>query len=574
MKEKFKILFFVSFVLLINLQTKSQISLFKKEKLSAKKVIENEKDTYKYKYHFYTAIKERSLGNIEYAIDNFKKCIEINPQEPSPYYELSRIYFYQNSRQAGLELAKRAVDLQNENKWYLENYAHNLFKSKLFKESHKVLEKLILIDKLNEEHYINLAASYLYTQNYSKAIDTYNKLEKIKGISKFTSLEKHQVYLETQEYVKAAKELERFLEKFPLEYDIYKMLSDVYVLLNNHDKSLEVLKSLSMIDTSFGGAFDLSLSDLYLQKKDTQLYYHHLIRGFKSKTLSSSIKIEKFIPILTTLEDSVHDFDVIFQLARSLVSAHPKEPMSNYIYAEILNQCSFIDSSVVYYKRSLKINQDNQQAWTSMMFLQLQLKRYDSLITYSEIALELYPTNPIIYYVSALSFYNIKKHQNAIESINNGINFVVQNPSLKTEMYSLLAEIYNAIEDFQKSDNYYEKSLEINPENVFSLNNYAYYLSLRGENLEKAKKMSYKTIEMYPKEANYHDTYAWILFKLGNLKEAKHHMEQAIKLSKSVNATFYDHMSDILLEMGDIEQSDLYKKKSNEVKNKKNETEE
>ena len=572
MNRNFILLILAASFLMIDTEIKAQISLFKKERSSDKKIIQNEKDTYKYKYHFYSAIKERSTGNIDYAIDHFKKCIELNSIESLPYYELSRMYLHQDDFQSSLEYAKRAVELQNKNKWYLENYAHNLFKNTLFKESHKVFEELILIDEFNEDYYINLALSFLYSQNYSKAIETYNRLEKIKGINRFTSLEKYQIYLETQNYIKASEELERFLDEFPLEYDVYKMLSDLYVLSNNLEKSFQVLKSLSEIDTSMG-AVDLILSDLYLQKNDTQLYYHHLSRGFKSRDLSSTIKIEKFIPILTTLDDNLYDLDVISQLAQSLVSTHPRESMTNYIYAEILNKSNILDSSIAYYKRSLELNQDNQQAWVSMMFLQLQLKEYNRLIIDSETALELYPTNPMIYYINALAFYNIKKYDNCIRSINSGLNFIVKNPSLKTEMYNLLGEIYNSIQDYEKSDSFYEKSLEVTPDNVYSLNNYAYYLSLRGEKLNKAKQMSYKTIEMFPKEPNYHDTYAWILFKLGELQEAKIHMEKAINLSETDNATFYDHMSEILLEIGDKERSIFYKDKSQEVKSKKNDIE-
>ena len=50
-------------------------------------------------------------------------------------------------------------------------------------------------------------------------------------------------------------------------------------------------------------------------------------------------------------------------------------------------------------------------------------------------------------------------------------------------------------------------ALQYLPENVTVLNNYAYYLSLRGQHLEKAKKMSKKTIELFPEEANYLDTF-------------------------------------------------------------------
>ena len=54
-------------------------------------------------------------------------------------------------------------------------------------------------------------------------------------------------------------------------------------------------------------------------------------------------------------------------------------------------------------------------------------------------------------------------------------------------MYSILGNSYNEIKEYENSDKSYEKSLEYLPENVMVLNNYAYYLSLRGENLEKAK---------------------------------------------------------------------------------------
>ena len=150
----------------------------------------------------------------------------------------------------------------------------------------------------------------------------------------------------------------------------------------------------------------------------------------------------------------------------------------------------------------------------------------------------------------------------SIDFIKAGVNFVVDNPPLASEMYSVLGNSYNEIEEYINSDNAYEKSLEFLPENVTVLNNYAYYLSLRGENLEKAKKMSKKTIEMFPKEANYLDTYAWILYKLNKYEEAKQYMLKAIEISES--KTFYIHMSKILEKLGETQESEKYKLKSEE----------
>ncbi len=58
----------------------------------------------------------------------------------------------------------------------------------------------------------------------------------------------------------------------------------------------------------------------------------------------------------------------------------------------------------------------------------------------------------------------------------------------------------------------YDSCLQWKDDNVTALNNYAYYMSLKGVELHKAEQMSYKTIKAEPKNGTYLDTYAWILF--------------------------------------------------------------
>ena len=145
-----------------------------------------------------------------------------------------------------------------------------------------------------------------------------------------------------------------------------------------------------------------------------------------------------------------------------------------------------------------------------------------------------------------------------------GVNFIVSNPNLSSEMYSILGNSYNELKDFKNSDISYEKALEYIPNNVQVLNNYAYYLSLREENLERAEEMSKKTIEMFPEEANYLDTYAWILYKMKKYEQAKSWMQKAIDISES--KTFYSHMAEILKELGQKEESEFYLEKAKSFK--------
>ena len=519
---------------------------------------------YQYKNYFYSALKQKALENYNQAIDFFEKCIKLDKKRAAAYYEISKIYSYQEKFSESLKYAGTAYDLNPKNKWYAIFYAENLFSNKKFYESIKVYKNLIKQEVNNESYYIELALCYIYNNDLKSAIKTYNSLEDLKGINFYTSTQKYKIYLELEDLKNAARELELFLEENPYDIQVYEMLSDCYVLDNNFEKAFEVLKKLSELNPSAAGVH-LTLSDYYFQNGNIEDYQKELKLAFKSKKLDAQTKIRKIVPLLTQVfESDSSNLNFVVELCEILVETHPEDEMSNYIYADLLRSTNNLEKSIIHYKKVVQINPNQQDAWIDLLFLELQKNMTDDLIIDSETAIELFPTNPTLYYLNALSYYLTEEYHKAIESINIGVHFVFDNPTLSSEMYSVLGNSYNEIKEYENSDKSYEKSLEYLPENVMVLNNYAYYLSLRGEKLEKAKKMSEKTIELFPKEANYLDTYAWILYKLKDYASAKTFMLQAIELGES--KTFYNHMSDILIELGEVEEAEKYKLKAKELK--------
>src|SRR6202012_1177405 len=134
--------------------------------------------------------------------------------------------------------------------------------------------------------------------------------------------------------------------------------------------------------------------------------------------------------------------------------------------------------------------------------------------------------------------------------------------------------------DNQKSDEAYNKALSFNPDNPYTLNNYAYYLSVRGISLDKAAQMSKHSNELQPNTASFEDTYAWILFKQKKYTDAKSWIEKAILHDKTSSAVQMEHYGDIMFYLGDTnaavenwkkarsigEQSPLLDRKINERK--------
>jgi len=94
------------------------------------------------------------------------------------------------------------------------------------------------------------------------------------------------------------------------------------------------------------------------------------------------------------------------------------------------------------------------------------------------------------------------------------------------------------------SEHHYRRALRLDPENALALNNLAYSLSQRREQLDQARAMAWRAVQAESQNAAYADTYAWVLYQLGEYQEARFYIERAISLGG--NATHYEHLGDIL----------------------------
>ena len=133
--------------------------------------------------------------------------------------------------------------------------------------------------------------------------------------------------------------------------------------------------------------------------------------------------------------------------------------------------------------------------------------------------------------------------------------YVVDNPQMKGQFIMLKGEALYKMGELQEAFELFDESVELDPDNHIALNNYAYYLSLAGKNLDKAERMSGKVIEMFPDNPTYLDTHAWVLFKKGDYSLAKFYMESAINNGGGENGTLLEHYGDILIKLNKTEEA-------------------
>ena len=108
----------------------------------------------------------------------------------------------------------------------------------------------------------------------------------------------------------------------------------------------------------------------------------------------------------------------------------------------------------------------------------------------------------------------------------------------------------------------YERSLRYNADNVMALNNYAYFLTIEGRNLERALTLASHATALENDNPTYLDTHAWVLFKLGRLDEARKMLQRAVALDAQNSPALLVHYGDVLQALGEHFMAEVYWKRA------------
>ena len=552
---------------LVSAQTFAQWkSYYPEGKNKNKKAFEQEldKDNFMYNTHFFEALKAKSLQNYEDALKHFQKCIKLNDKQAVPFYESALI----NKSKWNFELAdeqiKIATTLEENNRWYQLAYAEILFSNQDFKNTAVQYKKLLLSEPGNEQLYFQLADTYIYDNDFLKAIAVYDDLEENKGIDKMISMQKHKLYMELQKKKSAIKELLNLIASFPNDIEALEILSELYLLNDEKEKAFDIFKQLAIIAPA-NGRIHLTLADYYREQGDNIKSFEELKLAFKSIKLGVDVKVSILASYFQLLSVNNIMKEQAYTLARLLMDTHSNEVKPNAIYADILYTDNRFTEAKEQYLIVLEKDKTKSQIWSQVLFIQAEQNDFAGMLITSEEALTYFSTDPLFYYFNGVANKWFKNYVLAINSLNMGVEFILDNKMLLLEFYSSLADSYHAINEHKLSDEYYEKSLEIDSNNVLILNNYAYYLSLRKINLEKAKKMSYKCNELEKENGTYQDTYAWILYELADYEQAKIWIQKSLANGSDMSAVVVEHYGDILYKLGNVEDAIIEWEKAKKI---------
>ena len=500
---------------------------------------------------FYAALSKKTVDDNAGAAEIFTKILAIDPSNDASMYELASLRKLQKNYPAAMPLLEKAVTIKPDNSWYWLSLADIYEKNNDFAKLENVFAQLIRLNPDKPDVYFDKANALFLQGKYDDALKVFDAVEKITGPNDDLTLNRQKVYLKQGNADKAAASLEALIAASPSNIKYYLMLADLYNSVNQPDKTAKVLERAKKVDPN-NGMIHLGLADIYRDKKNVDGSFSELEQAFSVPELSIEQKIRIIAGYLPQFSDPNARASAL-ALSKLLVASHPEDARAHAIYGDILLQNDKMSEAKASYKKSLAINDQVYEVREQLVRIALAENDLATVIKDGEDALSFFPNQAEMNYFVGLAWLQKKDAKKALTYLKNAASLELDDKELLSQSYSALGDCYHELQNNKLSDESYDKSLQYNPDNAYTLNNYSYYLAIRSENLVKAATMAKKAVDAKPNEASFEDTYAWVLFKQKKFAEAKTWMEKAMQHNKDKSATQAEHYGDILFNIGNTD---------------------
>lgn len=505
---------------------------------------------------YYDALRARIKGDDKEEERLLLQVISGKPQASGAYYDLARLYFKENRSDKAIEYIKKAIALDGSNVWYKTQYAEILVQNKQYEEAAILFDEIAKTEKYNDDYLLKAFNLYQHVGKYDQALATINKyLEKEPDNEEAIDLKK-KLLLKRNDVDGVVKVLEGQIARNPQEGKYYAELAEVYDNNKLTGKAAEMYKKIEE-QFSDDPTVQLTLSEYYKKNNNQKKYEEYVKKLVTNKSLDADVQLSILGPMIVEGGNDSTMRRQGLEIITVLAEQHPENARVLAFFADVLAFNNNIDKASEQYKKSLEIDPSAYKVWESLLLSYTDRNKSDSLIKYSERALKLFPNQAMFHYLNGVGYMNKKDYAKSIKAITRAIDMQPEdNKAQLVQMYTGLGDAYNYAKKYSASDSSYDYALKLDPMNATVLNNYAYYLSVRGVRLEDAAQMSKKSLEVRKDEPTFMDTYGWILYKQGKYKDAQEYIQKAIDATgENADGTLWEHLGDVYYKQGNVDKA-------------------
>lgn len=348
--------------------------------------------------------------------------------------------------------------------------------------------------------------------------------------------------------------LKQFTASTPRSAESRVYAANIYEALGLKEEALSLYNEACDVDPTSGVAF-YSRGMFYLNQNDTVAYDREVQHAMMLPDLELETKLEILTEYLRKLYMDSTSRPAIEQMFTRLVDDYPHEAEVNQLYASYFFAIKDYTNAAREIQSVVDADPSNEEAWRSLISTWLMVSNYNEAFKASTEAVHRFPDTPVFMVLaieSAIIGNNYSDAKKLItESMKNIENY---DYSTQSRLYQLAGDLEYKNGEHDIAFSYYDKAIEIDPENDIALNNAAYYLACDGQDLDRAQNLSEKSLLLRPDNPNSLDTYAWIMFKKADYKKALELIDKVIELlsdeDEEISDEALEHAGDIYFMSG------------------------
>jgi tetratricopeptide (TPR) repeat protein len=507
---------------------------------------------------FFAAQRSKMLGDYRTAITQYADYLRLNKNNATVNYELARLFMEVQNAGNALIFARRAVALDPDNHWFQVTLADAYAVNEKFDSAAIVFEGLTKKFPDNEDYLYNKGILLAKANKPASALTAFNQLENKVGVVEELIYQKQKLLLKMSMVDEAAAEIQKLINQQPQEIRYYYLLAEIYDANDHIENAAQVYHTILTKDPDNPRAL-IALASYAKKNNDMTTYWANLTKAFANPGYSIDEKVAYVYPYLQMMNLDTTKLEEGLQLTSLIIKAHPKDAKAYALRGDMFSQADMLDSAEISYKKALSLDDTRFSVWYQLMWIYSRKEDPTALLALSNNVTNKFPKEFMGYYFKGVASFLLQQYPNAINSLNAALEIGNGEKKFLGDIFSLLGDSYHATGQHRLSDSSYEKALLLRPKDALIMNNYSYYLSLRGENLERAAEMSKQSLELEPESPTYMDTYAWILFRQEKYAEAKQWIEKALQYPDAQkNPNVLEHYGDILFNLKEVSKAVEY----------------
>lgn len=512
-------------------------------------------DAGRYDRFFIDAMLQRQKGNNDAAFDLLKHCVHIRPEAPEAYFFLAQYYMSLKQNDKAIECFKKAADLEPDNSTYLETLAKAYVTNDNDSLAIGTLEKIVEKETGRIDILEMLVQLYQNRADYDNTIKTLDRLETLEGKNERLTYAKSEIYSLTGDKKAAINEMKKLADQYPNDLNYRGMYGDALLMNGREKEAFDIYTGILKAEPDNYRA-QLSMRAYYKQKDMAADADSMTMQLLLNKNTGDDARVYIMRQEIAESENGGGDSTKILKLFDRMMAQPQASTDIAILYATYMSLKKMPQEKIeAVLEKVLAQTPDNAAARLQLVAYAWQRDDLDRVIELCKAARQYNPDEMAFYYYEGMAHFRKDDNDSALNAFQNGISVIGEHsdPDIVSDFYAVMGDLL--YEKGRAAEAYaaYDSCLQWKDDNIGCLNNYAYYLSVNGDSLDKAEKMSYRTVKAEPKNATYLDTYAWILFMQGRYAEAKIYIDQAVQNDSDSSAVILEHAGDIHAKAGDID---------------------